>query len=97
MRDETPRVALDISLEEARALHSDLEHLLESGQGTETLQRAYRLLGWRILTADGGTGLTARISELAREAETLEEYEATRDQFLGPILSGLERGENRDP
>ena len=41
--------------------------------------------------------MTARISELARQAETLEEYEAARDQHLGPILDGLERGENRDP
>ncbi len=61
------------------------------------LERAYRLLGWRILAAKGGTGLTGRIARLAREAESLEEYEATREQLLGPILEGLERGENRDP
>ncbi|MGB3635363.1 MAG: hypothetical protein WA982_15075 [Rubrobacteraceae bacterium] len=97
MPNQTPRVILDLSLEEARALHADLEKLLESGPNTDILQGAYRLLGWRILAAEGGTGLTARISELAREAETLEEYEAARDHFLGPILEGLERGENRDP
>jgi ribulose 1,5-bisphosphate carboxylase large subunit-like protein len=95
--DETPQVVLDLSLHEAQELHAVLEKLLESGQSTEALQRTYRLLGWRTLAAKGGTGLTARISELAREAETLEEYEAARDQFLGPILDGLERGENRDP
>ena len=97
MKDEAPRVTLDLSLDEARTLHADLEKLLESGHHPETVRRAYRLLGWRTLAAGGGTGLTARISELAREAETLEEYEAAREQFLGPILDGLERGENRDP
>ena len=97
MPDETPRVVLDLSPEEAQALHADLEKLLESGQSTDNLQKFYRVLGWRTLAAKGGTGLTARISELARQAETLEEYEAARDQFLGPILDGLERGENRDP
>lgn len=97
MQDETPRVTLDLSLDEARALHSALENLLGSGHVTDTLQRTYRLLGWRILAEEGGTGLTARISELARNADTLEEYEAVREQFLGPILDGLERGENRDP
>jgi hypothetical protein len=34
---------------------------------------------------------------LAREADSLEEYEAARDSELGPVLDGLERGENRDP
>ena len=97
MPDETPQVVFVLPLDEAQAIHADLENLLESGQGTETLQRFYRLLGWRTLAAKGGTGLTARISELARQAETLEEYEAARDQHLGPILDGLERGENRDP
>ena len=97
MYDETPRVILDLSLDEAQALHDTLEKLLESGRSTPHLQRSYRLLGWRILAARGGTGLTARISKLAGEAETLEEYESARDQFLGPILDGLERGENRDP
>jgi hypothetical protein len=50
-----------------------------------------------MLAAKGGMGLTQRIAGLAREAETLEEYEAMRDRALGPILDGLERGENRDP
>jgi hypothetical protein len=45
----------------------------------------------------GGTGLTGRLAGLAREAETLEEYEATRERALGPILDGLESAENRDP
>lgn len=97
MPEEKPRVVLDLSPDEAQALHADLEKLLETGHGTEDLQRFYRLLGWRTLATKGGTGLTARISELARQAETLEEYEAARNQFLGPILDGLERGENRDP
>ncbi|HZY64397.1 MAG TPA: hypothetical protein VFE21_00745 [Rubrobacteraceae bacterium] len=97
MPDETPRIELDLSLDEAKTLHASLEELLESGQDTPALQRFYRLLGWRILAAERATGLTGRISELARRADTLEEYEATRDEFLGPILDGLERGENRDP
>ena len=42
-------------------------------------------------------GLTGRIARLAREARSLEEYEAARERALGPILEGLERGENRDP
>jgi len=37
------------------------------------------------------------MSELARQANNVEEYEAARDDALGPILEGLERGENRDP
>ncbi|CAN5704349.1 hypothetical protein BH24ACT22_BH24ACT22_00380 [soil metagenome] len=101
MSDETPRVILDLPLEEARKLHASLEDLHESEQNPDAInavvKRFYRLLGWRILAESGGTGLTARISELARKADTLEEYEAAREQFLGPILNGLERGENRDP
>jgi hypothetical protein len=90
-------VELTLSLEEAEALHAALEGLLECGTDEPRLERAYRLLGWRILAAKGGTGLTGRISGFAREARSLEEYEATRDELLGPILEGLERGENRDP
>jgi len=74
-----------------------LEELLEGGRYDPRLERSYRLLSWRVLAAKGGTGLTERVAELAREAETLEEYEAMRDRALGPILDGLERGENRDP
>jgi hypothetical protein len=74
-----------------------LERLLEDGTAEPSLERAYRLLGWRILAAKGATGLTGRIAGLAREAGSLEEYEATRERLLGPILEGLERGENRDP
>ena len=86
-----------MSLEEAEALHAALESRLESGTPEPRLERAYRLLSWRILAAKGGTGLTGRIADLAREARTLEEYEAAREQMLGPIIEGLERGENRDP
>ena len=71
--------------------------MLEGGREDPKLERAYRLLGWRILAAKGGTGLTERIARLAREARSLEEYEAARERALGPILEGLERGENRDP
>ena len=74
-----------------------MEELLEGGQDDPRLERSYRLLGWRMLAAKGGTGLTGRVAGLARGAETLEEYEAARDRALGPILDGLERGENRDP
>jgi hypothetical protein len=92
-----PLVELTLSLEEAQALHAVLEGLLEGGTEEPTLERAYRLLGWRILAAKGGTGLTGRISGFAREAGSLEEFEAAREGMLGPILEGLERGENRDP
>lgn len=89
---------LSLSLEEAEALHAALENLLEATTAPDAgLHRAYRVLGWRILAARGGTGLTARVAELARAAESLEEYEANRERALGPILDGLERGENRDP
>ncbi|MGI9048160.1 MAG: hypothetical protein ACR2GU_02075, partial [Rubrobacteraceae bacterium] len=57
----------------------------------------YRVLGWRILSNHGGTGLTGRMAAVARRAGSLEEYEDERDKALGPILEGLERGENRDP
>jgi chromosome segregation ATPase len=92
------RVELFLTLDEAEALHAALEDLLESsGASDERLGRVYRLLGWRILAAKGGTGLTGRIAELARAAESLEEYETARERALGPVLDGLERGENRDP
>jgi hypothetical protein len=90
-------VELRFSLEEAEALHAALEEMLEEGREDPRLERSYRVLGWRILAARGGTGLTGRLAELAREAETLEEYEAARNRSLGPILDGLESGENRDP
>jgi hypothetical protein len=88
---------VELSLDEAEALHVALEELLEEGRVDPRLERSYRLLGWRILAAKGGTGLTGLLAGLAREAETLEEYEAAREQTLGPILDGLESAENRDP
>ncbi len=92
-----PTVDLHLSLDEAETLHALLENLLESGEQDQHLERSYRLLGWRILAARGGTGLTARVAGLAREADTLEDYEASRERVLGPVLDGLERAENRDP
>lgn len=88
---------MSLSLPEAEKLHATLEQLLEDSHEDPLLERSYRILGWRILAAKGGTGLTARIAGIAREASSVEEYEAERDQALGPILDGLERGENRDP
>jgi hypothetical protein len=92
-----PAVELRLTLEEAEVLHALLESLLESGEQDPPLERSYRLLGWRILAAKGGRGLTGRIADLARTADSLEEYEAARDRELGPVLDGLERSENRDP
>jgi hypothetical protein len=92
-----PPVELSLSLDEAESLHALLEDLLESEEVDQRLERSYRLLGWRILAARGGTGLTGRIAVLAREADTLEEYEEARDRELGPVLDGLESAENRDP
>ena len=90
-------VELTLALEEADALHAVLEDLLEKGPANPTLEHTYRLLGWRILAARGGSGLTGRIATLAREAESLEAYEEARDYELGPVLDGLESAENRDP
>ena len=90
-------VELRLSLGEAEALHTLLEGLLEGGEEDPHLERTYRLLAWRILAAKGGTGLTGRIAGLASDAQNLEDYETARRQALGPILDGLERGENRDP
>jgi hypothetical protein len=92
-----PGVELRLSLDEAEALHALLERLLDNGERDPRLAHSYRLLGWRILAAQGGTGLTGRMARLAREAENLEEYEVARERVLGPVLDGLERGENRDP
>jgi len=92
-----PTVELRLALEEAEALHALLERLLESGEQDPRLERSYRLLGWRILAVRGGRGLTGRIADLARAADSIEEYEGARDRELGPVLDGLERGENRDP
>ena len=92
------RVELRLSLDEAEALHAALEGLLEEGgRADPRLECSYRALGWRILAAKGGTGLTERLAALAREAETLEEYEAARERTLGPILDGLQSSEKRDP
>jgi hypothetical protein len=90
-------VDLRFSLTEAEALHALLEDLLEGGEEDPYLERVYRLLAWRILAARGGTGLTGRMAGLARDAKDLAEYETARDRALGPVLEGLERGENRDP
>ena len=90
-------VDLRLSVDEAEALHALLEDLLEDGEQDPRLERSYRLLGWRILATKGGTGLIGRVADLARDAHSLEEYERARDQALGPVLDGLERGENRDP
>ena len=92
-----PPVELRLSLDEADALHAALEELLEGGPEDSRLERSHRVLSWRILAAKGGPGLTGRIAQLAREAQTLEEYEAARERTLGPILDGLESAENRDP
>jgi hypothetical protein len=94
VKDE-PEVELRLSPDEAAALHALLEDRLDAGE--KHLERPYRLLGWRLLAVKDGTGLTGRMAELAREAESLEEFEAARDKALGPVLDGLERGENRDP
>jgi hypothetical protein len=92
-----PDVELRIGLDEAEALHALVERTLEGGERDQHLERSYRLLSWRILAARGGTGLTGRIADLARKSNSLEEYEGAREEALGPILEGLERGENRDP
>jgi hypothetical protein len=95
---EEPTVELKLPLKTAETLHAALEDLLESGGHDEAdLERAYRTLAWRILTVKDGSGLTGRIAALAREAESVEEYEAARDEALGPILDSLESAENRDP
>lgn len=97
MSGESREVELALTLEEAERAHAALERALESGEGDEALELAYRRLGWRLLAAKGGSGLTARLAEIARAAETLEQFERERDAELGPILEGLESGENRDP
>jgi hypothetical protein len=94
--DDRP-VHLRLTLEEAEAMHAALEDLLEAGAAPEILERPHRLLAWRALAARGGSGLTARLAAIAREANSLEEFEAARDEELGPILEGLESAENRDP
>ena len=90
-------VDIRLPLERAEALPATLEELLAPGPANADLELLYRHLGWRILAATEGTGLTATLSALARKADSLEQYEAARDEELGPILDGLERGENRDP
>ena len=97
MSGDEPTVDLRLPLETAEDLHAVLEDLLESGREEAALERAYRILAWRILAARGGSGLTGQMVEIARKAETVEEYEAARDRALGPILDGLESAENRDP
>lgn len=96
MPEDRP-VHLQLTLEEADALHAVLEDLLETGAAPAILERPHRLLAWRALAARDGSGLTARLAAIARAAGTLEEFEAARDEDLGPILDGLESAENRDP
>ena len=92
---------MNLPLDDAERLHGAIEDLLENGYEDPALERSYRVLSWRILAAKGesggGSGLTARIAEVARDAKPLEEYEAARNDVLGPILDGLENAENRDP
>ena len=90
-------VDLKLPLETAEKLHAALEELLEGGREDPVLREAYRVLAWRILAVKGGSGLTAQMAGIARQAKTVEEYEAARDRALGPILGGLESPENRDP
>ena len=90
-------VHLRLTVEEAEALHAALEGLLEAGAAPEILERPHRMLAWRALAARDGSGLTARLAAIAREANSVEEFEAARDEELGPILDGLESAENRDP
>ena len=94
---ENRPIQLHLTVEEAEALHAALEDLLETGAAPPALERPHRLLAWRALASRDGTGLTARLAAIAREANTLEEFEAARDEELGPILDGLESAENRDP
>lgn len=96
MTEDRP-VKVHLTVEEAEALHAALEGLLETGAAPPALERPHRLLAWRALAARDGTGLTARLAAIAREAKTLEQFEAARDEELGPILQGLESAENRDP
>ena len=96
MPDDRP-VHLHLTLEEVEALHAALEGLLEAGAAPAILERPLRLLAWRALAARDGSGLTARLAAIAREANSLEEFEAARDEELGPILEGIESAENRDP
>lgn len=96
MPEDRP-VRIDLSIQEAEALHAALENILENAPLNPNLDRPHRLLAWRTLAAKTGTGLTARLADLARRADTLEQYEAARDEELGPILDGLESAENRDP
>ena len=97
MDSNEPTVDLRLPLEAAETLHATLEDLLESGREEAVLEQVYRLLAWRILAVKGGSGLTGRMAELARQAESVEEYEASRDRALGPIFDSLESAENRDP
>ena len=97
MADRPEGVELYLSVPDAEALHAGLEDLLENGRGGPELEKIYRVLGWRILATRPGVGLTGSMADLARSAGSVEEYEAERDRELGPILDGLERGDNRDP
>ncbi len=97
MPGDEPAVDLSLPLKTAETLHAALEDLLEGGREEAALEETYRLLSWRILAAKNGAGLTGRLSELARRARSVEEYEVARTEALGPILDGLENAENRDP
>ncbi len=97
MSDNELIVNLSLPLKSAETLHAVLEDLLEGGRNDTALEEAYRVLAWRILAVKNSAGLTGRLSELARGAESLEEYEAARDEVLGPLINGLESAENRDP
>ncbi len=98
---DAPDFPVNLPLGAAERLHGALEDVLENGHADPRLEHAYRVLAWRILAArgegDNSSGLIARMAEAARNAKTLEEYEAARDEVLGPILDGLESAENRDP
>lgn len=100
-QNDVPGSSVNLPLDAAETLHDALEDMLENGYGNPKLERTYRVLSWRILAArgeeDNPSGLIARMAQAARRAETLEEYEAARNEALGPILDGLQSAENRDP
>ncbi len=50
---DAPAFPVNLPLDAAERLHAALEDMLENGHANPGLERAYRILAWRILAARG--------------------------------------------
>ena len=77
-------------------------HTKDARAAGETEQRLYGLSAWREAPyyserERAALAWAEAVTNISQTHASDEEYEAARDEALGPILDGLESAENRDP